>query len=261
MTTDLQSNFSPSPVVLIPSCNRLVGDHPSFTTGKKYIDAVRLAGCTPLIIPTDPSVDPREWLHLADGLLLTGSPSNVHPNHFGQDVHNPALPLDPARDAVTLPLVREALHQGIPLFAICRGLQEVNVAMGGSLHQAVQELPNQMDHREDERLTLEEQYSFAHPIRVVADSFLESILGVQTLEVNSLHGQGIDRLGPGLVAQAYAPDGLIEAFTAPEMPGFNLSVQWHPEWQAAKNPYSVKLFKAFGQACMNYRNQHHPSLL
>jgi putative glutamine amidotransferase len=129
----------PKPLVLVPACNRQLGDHPFHIAGQKYVDAVRLAGCTPLIVPTAEADEIPGLLALADGVLLTGSPSNVHPSHFGEDVHDPSLPLDPARDAWTLPLIRQALALGLPLFAICRGTQETNVALGGSLHQAVQE--------------------------------------------------------------------------------------------------------------------------
>ena len=128
------------PVVLVPACNRMLGDHPFHIAGKKYVDAVRLAGCQPLVVPSATPDELDALLDLADGVLLTGSPSNVHPSHFDEGVHDPALPLDPERDAWTLPLIPKALARGVPLFAICRGTQETNVALGGSLHQAVQEV-------------------------------------------------------------------------------------------------------------------------
>ena len=124
------------PIVLVPADNRMLGEHPFHVVGKKYVDAVRLAGCLPLVVPWVGASEVDELLVHADGVLLTGSPSNVHPSHFGEEVHNPELPLDPARDEWTLPLTRKALAQGVPMLAICRGFQETNVALGGTLHQA-----------------------------------------------------------------------------------------------------------------------------
>ena len=249
------------PMVLIPSCNRLVGLHPFHIAGKKYIDAVRLAGGLPLIVPSLAADEMDAALDLADGILLTGSPSNVHPRHFGEDVHDPALPLDPDRDDWTLPLIPRALERGIPLFAICRGFQEANVALGGSLYQAVQEVPGRHDHRPPNAETAELQYALAHPVDVVQGGLLQSIVGAARIDVNSVHGQGVNRLADGLRVEARAPDGLVEAFTMPDAASFNLCVQWHPEWRAADNPVSVQLFKAFGAACQSFRDRrtlNHP---
>ena len=243
------------PVVLIPACNRLLGLHPFHVAGKKYIDAVRLAGCAPLIVPSLAPGEMDTLLNLADGILLTGSPSNVHPRHFGEDVHDPALPLDPDRDDWTLPLIPRALERGIPLFAICRGFQEANVALGGSLYQAVQEVPGRHDHRPSNAETAEMQYALAHPVDVVPGGLLAGIVGAERIEVNSVHGQGVNRLADGLRIEARAPDGLVEAFTMPDARAFNLCVQWHPEWQAASNPVSVQLFRAFGAACLSFRDR------
>ena len=145
------------PVVLVPACNRMLGAHPFHVAGKKYVDGVRLAGCIPLIVPSAQLDDLDALLDLADGVLLTGSVSNVHPARFGQAVHNPALPLDPDRDAAMLPLIPRILARGMPLFAICRGFQEVNVALGGSLHQAVQDVPSMHDHRDPDGVPLDVQ--------------------------------------------------------------------------------------------------------
>lgn len=246
------------PVVLVPACSRMIGPHPFHIAGRKYLDAIRLVGCLPLILPPSAKEDVDDLLCMADGLLLPGSPSNVHPCHFGEDVHNPELPLDPARDGLTLPLIRAALDRGTPLMAICRGLQEVNVALGGSLHQAVHLLPGMRDHREDKDQPAEVQYGLAHTVSVQSDGILAQILGPGDISVNSLHGQGIKRLAPGLRAEAVASDGLIEAFSHPQVPGFNLSVQWHPEWLAAQNPISLKLFTAFGHACQSFKDRHRP---
>lgn len=256
--------FSPStpanqkPVVLIPACNRMIGAHPFHVAGKKYIDAVRLAGCLPLIVPFVHASEVDELLDHADGVLLTGSPSNVHPSHFGEEVHDTSLPLDIDRDSWTLPLIPRALQRGIPLFAICRGFQEANVALGGSLHQAVQEVPGQRDHRGNTEGPAELQYGLAHEVHVEAGGLLASIVNQAEFQVNSVHGQGVKRLATGLRVEARAPDGLVEAFSMPEARSFNLCVQWHPEWQAAHNPISLKLFKAFGAACQTFRNHREP---
>jgi putative glutamine amidotransferase len=243
------------PVVIVTSCNRMLGEHAFHIAGRKYVDSVRLAGALPLIAPPFAPHELDALLDIADGVLFTGSPSNVHPSHFGEAVHDTALPLDPERDAWTLPLVRQVLARGMPLLAICRGTQEVNVALGGTLHQAVQEQPGLNDHRAAQDGNAEVQYGPAHPVDVVAGGLLSAITGCAGFDVNSVHGQGIQRLAPGLRVEAVAPDGLVEAFTKPDAPGFNLCVQWHPEWRAAANPVSVQLFNAFGVAVRAYRDR------
>lgn len=243
------------PRVLVPACNRMLGEHPFHVAGRKYVEAVRLAGCQPLVVPSLAPGELDDLLELADGILLTGSASNVHPSHFGENVHDTSLPLDPERDDWTLPLIPRALARGIPMLAICRGFQEVNVALGGSLHQAVQEVPGHHDHRAASETPVEVQYGLAHTIDVLPGGTLDAILGERRVEVNSIHGQGVKRLAGGLRAEAVAPDGLVEAFSMPAAHGFNLCVQWHPEWQAADNPVSMKLLRAFGAACEAYRDR------
>jgi putative glutamine amidotransferase len=256
------SDTSPSrtrPVVLVPACNRMLGQHPFHVAGQKYVDAVRLAGALPLVVPVAHPDEIDPLLDLADGLLLTGSPSNVHPRHFDEAVHDPSLPLDPARDDWTLAMIPRAIARGLPLFAICRGFQETNVALGGSLHQAVQELPGKRDHRAPSDEPVEVQYDLAHPVHVQPGGLLEDILGGNgDVMVNSLHGQGVNRLADGLRVEALAPDGMVEAFSVPGSPGFVLGLQWHPEWKAAENPVSMKLLRAFGAACQEYRDTHRP---
>jgi putative glutamine amidotransferase len=237
------------PIVLVPACNRQLGHHPFHIAGKKYIDAVRLAGCQPLVVPSASPDEIDALLELADGLLLTGSPSNVHPSHFDEGVHNPDLPLDTARDAWTLPLIPKALARGVPLLAICRGSQETNVALGGSLHQAVQEVPGFDDHRADDGAPAEVQYGPAHAVAVEPGGVLARVLDRERFDINSLHGQAVKRLADGLRVEARAPDGVIEAFSRPDAPAFNLCVQWHPEWLAADNPVSMQILGAFGAAC------------
>ena len=243
------------PLVLVTSCNRTLGEHAFHIAGRKYVDAVRLAGALPLIAPPFDESQLGGLLDAADGVLLTGSPSNVHPMHFGEAVHDAALPLDPERDAWTLPLVRMALARGIPLLAICRGAQETNVALGGTLHQAVQEIEGYADHRSVHGEPAAVQYGMAHFVDVVAGGVLAGIVGSASFTVNSVHGQGVEKLAPGLRVEAVAPDGLIEAFSQPAAPGFNLCVQWHPEWQAADNPVSLLILQAFGAAVRGYRDR------
>jgi len=239
------------PVVLIPADVKQLGEHPFHTVGHKYITAVaEAAGALPLALPAiSEHLDIDALLAMADGILLTGAVSNVHPSHFDQPVHNPALPLDPARDALTLKMIRAAIAAEVPLLGICRGFQEMNVAFGGSLHQAVHEVPGMLDHREDKNGTIDQQYAPAHVVQLVAGGQLAAMAGISEAMVNSLHGQGIDRLGNGLSAEAYAPDGLVEAIHVVDAPAFALAVQWHPEWQVLQNPFYLAIFKAFGDAC------------
>ena len=248
------------PLVLIPADVKQIGEHPFHAVGQKYILAIAQgAEALPLLVPAisdDLAID--ELLATADGIMLTGSPSNVHPSHFGQTVYNPALPLDPARDALTLKLIKAAIAAGVPLLAICRGFQELNVAFGGSLHQAVQEVSGLNDHREAKDLTLDMQYAPVHRVNLVANGQLAKILGTQQTMVNSLHGQGIDRLGIGLSAEAHAPDGLIEAVSASNAKSFALGVQWHPEWKVMENPSYLAIFKAFGDACRTRMQANKP---
>jgi len=244
------------PVVLVPACNRTIGRHPFHVAGRKYVEAVRLAGALPLVVPSATPGELDALLDLAHGVFLTGSPSNVHPSHFGEDVLDETLPLDPERDGWTLPIVPKALARGIPLFAICRGFQEANVALGGTLHQAVHDVPGRHDHRAPAEAPPDVAYGLAHRVEIVPGGVLERVLQVPSVEVNSVHGQGVNRLADGLRVEARAPDGLVEAFCAPQAPGFNLCVQWHPEWQAASNPVSRRLLAAFGAACRAYRDSH-----
>lgn len=251
----VQADTACVPRVLVSACNKILGQHPFHIVGQKYVQAVRLAGCLPIPVPNIESGELSSWLDLADGLFLTGSPSNVDPSYYGQTVHDPSLPLDAQRDQSTLPLIRAALARGLPLLAVCRGLQEVNVALGGSLAQAVQELPGRNDHRApSDDQPVDVQYGVAHTVEICPGGLLAQLLPDQRhFEVNSLHGQGVADLAPGLRVEARAPDGLTEAYSIVGHPSFGLCVQWHPEWQATDNPISHRLFVAFGQACQAYR--------
>jgi putative glutamine amidotransferase len=246
------------PIVIVPACTRHVGHHPDHAVHSKYIDAVVLgAGCMPLILPAlGARTDMEAVLATADGIMLTGSSSNIQAILYGQEVLDPVLPQDPARDATTLPLVRAAVKRGIPLLAICRGFQEMNVALGGTLHQAVQVLAGMLDHRDKPGDPLDTQYGPAHRVQLTPGGKLAQLFGGEReIMVNSLHSQGVDSLAPGLVVEATADDGLVEAYTVATAPGFTLAVQWHPEWRLGTNQDSMKIFKAFGLACRAYQ-QH-----
>jgi putative glutamine amidotransferase len=245
-----------SPVVLVPACVNQIGAHPYHTAQLKYVAAVADgARCTPLIVPAlGAATDFEALLALADGVMLTGSPSNIDAALYGEAVLDPSLPLDAARDATTLPLIRAAIKRGIPLLAICRGFQEVNVALGGSLHQAVHAVAGIADHRERKDDTLDQQYAPSHRVLLDPGGRMAQILnGAAEILVNSLHGQGINQLAPGLAVEAHADDGLVEAYRVADAKGFTLAVQWHPEWRFSDNPDSVKLFRAFGDACRAYK--------
>jgi putative glutamine amidotransferase len=242
------------PIVGIPACIKMLGEHPFHAAGAKYIDAVAdAAGCIPLILPAiGERLDFGQVLGLIDGLLLTGSVSNVAPERYGQPPAHPDLKTDMERDATTFPLILAALEAGIPLLGICRGFQELNVAMGGSLHQEVHAQPGLMDHREARGADLDIQYGPSHPVSLEPDGQLRALLGTDKLTVNSIHGQGIRQLGANLAIEATAPDGLIEAIRVRNARNFALAVQWHPEWKVGENPQSMAIFRTFGQACADY---------
>ena len=228
---------------------RISGDMPVHQANDEYILAIRDgAGALPLLIPsTDAPLDIAAVLDAVDGLLFTGSPSNVAPAHYGAAAR-PGTALDERRDATALPLLRAAIAAGKPLLAICRGFQELNVALGGSLHQHVHEIPGRLDHREPKDAPLEMEYGPAHAIAITPNGLLARLSGLGEANVNSLHHQGIDRLAPNLQIEATAPDGQIEAISLPGARGFLLGVQWHPEWQFARDPLSQAIFAGFGSA-------------
>ncbi|MDN2708018.1 gamma-glutamyl-gamma-aminobutyrate hydrolase family protein [Janthinobacterium sp. SUN118] len=246
------------PIVLVPACQRQLGNHAWHMAQDKYLHAVlRGADCMPLLLPAlGADADLEAALRIADGVMLTGSASNVDARLYGEDILHPELPQDPARDATTLPLIRAALARQLPLLAICRGFQEVNVALGGSLHQAVHAVPGMLDHRENVLDPLGRQYAPAHRVKLAPEGLLSRLLGGEgEMMVNSLHGQGIARLADGLLVEALADDGLVEAYTVASAAGFTLAVQWHPEWRVEDNPHAMRLFGGFGQACRDYQEQ------
>jgi putative glutamine amidotransferase len=238
------------PLIGIPADRRLCGNHYFHMVGEKYIQAVADgAKALPVLVPAlGPELDLPALLEVCDGLLLTGSASNVEPHHYGGPASAPGTLHDPNRDATTLPLIPQAVAAGLPVLAICRGFQEMNVAYGGTLYQRLHEVEGFADHREDEDTPLEVQYGPAHEILLEPGGTLQKISGQDHLQVNSLHWQGVATLGDDLLVEARAPDGVIEAFRVADSPSFALGVQWHPEWQFEKNPFSRALFAAFGEA-------------
>ena len=238
------------PVIGIAADRRMLGNHAFHLAGEKYLQAIADgAGGIPVLLPAlGDRDDIEEALNHLDGIVLPGSPSNVEPHHYAGVPSVPGTLHDPQRDATTLTLIPRAVAMGVPLLGICRGFQEVNVAFGGTLLQRVHEVPGHLDHRDDETLELEVQYGPAHDVRLEPDGLLIKLAGAPQIRVNSLHWQGVERLGDGLAVEARAPDGLIEGFRVRNSPGFAVAVQWHPEWRAMSNPFSRALFAAFGDA-------------
>ena len=240
-----------TPLVGLPSDRKQIGHHPFQAVGEKYVRAVvDGAGCLPLLIPSlSPPLDLRAILRDLDGLLLTGAYSNIEPHHYGDEPSWPGNLHDPARDATTLGIVPLAIEMGVPVLAVCRGFQEVNVALGGSLFQKVHEVAGFDDHREDPDDPLGVQYAPSHPIDLAEGGLLARIAGGREAMVNSLHGQGLRTLGRGLVVEATARDGLVEAVRLDDPGPFLLAVQWHPEWRVTENPFYLGIFQAFAAAC------------
>jgi putative glutamine amidotransferase len=238
------------PVVGIPADYRMTGAHPFHMVGEKYIAAVREgADALPFLIPVlDPPLSALEILERVDGLLLTGSPSNVAPRHYGGAAPREGVLQDERRDSTSLDLIRAAVASGKPTFCVCRGFQELNVVFGGTLHQHVHEVAGRSDHREDKNASLDVQYGPAHDVTVQPGGLLSTLVREKSFKVNSLHSQGIDRLASSLHADAIAPDGQIEAVSMPGAKGFLLGVQWHPEWRWQEDPVSREIFAAFGKA-------------
>jgi putative glutamine amidotransferase len=237
-------------VVGIPACATSANERPIHATPARYAEAL-VGGCDAVPIMIPPMGETQlALLDRIDGLLVPGSASNVHPSHYG--THESLTPdkHDPARDATTLPLIRAAIARGLPVLAICRGIQELNVALGGSLLQNVHDHRDRRDHRGGPG-PLDVAYGPKHAIRV--SGALSRIVGADIITVNSVHSQAIDRPGDGLVVEAYAEDGTIEAVSAPHARGFVLGLQWHPEWRYAEHPASVAIFRAFGDACRAFQ--------
>lgn len=233
----------------------MIGPHAFHAVGEKYIAAVvQAADCLPLLIPVlETPLDITEILARVDGIFFPGSPSNVEPHRYGGTGSVTGTLHDPHRDATTLSLIPRAISRGIPVLGVCRGFQEMNVALGGTLHQRVHEIEGFGDHREDKEQPLDVQYGPAHDVLLESGGLLRRLAGSDRVTVNSLHWQGIDRLGTDLAIEARAPDGLVEAFRVKSAPSFALAVQWHPEWKVMSNEFSKALFAEFGRAARHAR--------
>ncbi len=241
---------NPIPLIGLPADVKEIGGQPFHAVGDKYLRAVAIASRgLPLVIPAFGELyDVPHLVQRLDGLLLTGSPSNVHPRHYGTAPTPEAEPHDEARDDTTLPLIHEALAQGVPLLAICRGMQELNVALGGTLHARVHELAERMDHRRPQHDDPDVQYGPRHDIALTPGGEFHNLAGTTELTVNSLHWQALDRVAPRLRVEAVAPDGTVEAVAVTDAKNFALGVQWHPEYKVLDNTFSTKLLAAFGEA-------------
>ncbi len=248
------------PLVWLPACHRHLdlSDPGGYTVlADRYAAAVTALGLQPVLFPLATAADVPDLLELVDGVLLTGSPSNVEATRFGAT----ALPtdlLDPRRDSLTMALVPAAIAGATPLFGVCRGLQEMNVALGGSLHQQLHTEPGLMDHREPDDDDLEVQFATRHEVLLTPGSAFAHWAGDTHAKVNSLHGQGIKRLAKGLVAEAVAPDGLVEGVRMEDAPAFAYGVQWHPEWRHAEHALYQHSLEAFAAACRAHAEHRHP---
>jgi len=243
--------MSRRPLIAVTADRRVLHPHPSHVSGEKYLKAL-LDGsdALPFIVPSLPDdIAVDEILERVDGVTLTGSYSNVEPHHYGDDPADHVGDADPHRDAMALPLALRALETGVPLLAVCRGHQELNVALGGTLHRDVASVAAYHNHLENKSDPLDVQYGPSHPVSLMEGGLLRTLAGSDSVMVNSLHGQGIARLADGVRVEAVADDGLIEAFAVDTAPAFSLSVQWHPEWRVTENEFSMAIFKAFGDAC------------
>ncbi len=253
------------PIIGIPCDVKMLGPHPFHAVGEKYIAAVDgAAGGRPVLLPVprlsaeagplDVAREIDDIFALCDGIFLTGSVSNVHPRHYDGPAPREGTLLDEQRDTLTLDLIRACVERAVPLFCVCRGFQELNVAFGGSLYQHIHEIPSEsgyaprLDHREDKNAPLDLQYAPAHDVLLTKGGLFEKILGTDKIAVNSLHGQGIARPATRLVIEGRALDGTVEAARIKDAPAFAAGVQWHPEWKYWDNPVSQKILKAFGDA-------------
>lgn len=239
------------PIVGIICDREIIGPHPFHISGEKYITAISDSSqCLPILIPAMANeVMMEQLLTMLDGILLTGGYSMVDPLHYQDQAANSDTKLDTARDNTSLPLITRAIAKAVPILGICRGFQEMNVALGGSLHQKLHENGHYFEHRENKALKLELQYGASHHVNVITKGKLANIVNRDVIEVNSLHTQGINRLAESLTIEATAEDGLVEAFSVTNSDAFAMAVQWHPEWKVQENEQSSKIFHAFGLAC------------
>jgi putative glutamine amidotransferase len=231
--------------------------------GERNLRAVvDVASAFPIIFAGAPEItDIGDLLELVDGVLLTGGRANVHPTHFGVEPNPKYEPYDKRRDALALALIDACVARGVPLFGICRGLQEMNVAFGGTLHPEIRELPGRVNHRMPRLANGEPHpdheviFGDRHDVKLVPGGAFAKLFGKDTIRVNSLHGQGILEPGQRIVVEGVADDGTIEAIRVAEAPGFALGVQWHAEYDPQKNPINRALFQAFGKAVAAHKQR------
>lgn len=250
------------PVIGIIGNSYLLNDqYPVHAGGVMNSQAVaEVSGCMPMLVPADPAlVSVPELLACCDGFLLTGGRPNVHPEEYGEEETPAHGDFDRARDAVALELTRACVESGQPVFGICRGFQEVNVAMGGTLYPEIRELPGRMNHRMPPDGTMEEKFELRHDVRFTEGGVFHRVMGAQVVRTNTLHGQGIKAAGARIVVDGYADDGTPEAIYVADAPGFTMAVQWHPEYEAAKDPVSRPLFEAFGKAAQDWAAGKRPA--
>jgi len=243
---------SPAPLIGVTACIRTIAPRgPFHSVSEKYVQAVTegVRGI-PIILPAlGEANEAASLIPRLDGLLLTGSPSNVEPHHYDGEPSRPGTLHDPQRDATTLPLIRLAVTEGVPVLGLCRGHQELNVALGGTLHQNVHELAGNRDHRAPRDQPNEIRYAPTHKIRLTAGGLLHQLAGETDIMVNSLHAQAIDRPAPGLVIEAVScDDGVIEAVRLADARSLVLGIQWHPEWSISTNAFSAEIFARFAAA-------------
>lgn len=250
------------PVVGIISNSYLINDeYPAHAGGSMNSQAIaEVSDAVPMLVPSDPSMCAlSDLLDCCDGFLLTGGRPNVHPEEYGEPETEAHGTFDRARDRLVLPLIRACVERGQPFLGICRGFQEVNVAMGGTLHPEIRELPGRMNHRMPPDGTIEEKFEIRHDVTFAEGGVFARLYGQTTVRTNTLHGQGIKTPGPRIVVDGHAEDGTPEALYVADAPGFTLSVQWHPEYRAAEDPVSRPLFEAFGRAVHDWAAGVRPS--
>ena len=212
-----------------------------------------VAGGVPLLVPADPAhVAIEDLMAACAGFVFTGGRANVHAEEYGEEHTEAHGGIDRERDRLTLPLIRALVERGQPFLGVCRGFQEVNVAMGGSLYPEIRDLPGRDNHRMPPDGTLEEKFALRHEVTFSDGGPFHRLIGAQKVMTNTLHGQGIKKAGDRVVVDGWAPDGTQEAFYIDGAPGYTLSVQWHPEWNASADPVSRPLFEAFGDACRDW---------
>lgn len=238
------------PLVAVSTDVRAFENYVWHAAPRQYLEAaIDGAGITPVLVPSfGGRLDFDAILAGVDGVMLTGSKSNVHPALYGGDASESNGPYDKARDATTLPLIRLALERGVPLLAICRGIQELNVALGGTLLTEIQDMPGRIDHRAPVSDNQDERFAIRQPVSIRPGSCLAKVFEAGEVMVNSVHRQGLDQLGARLEVEATAEDGTIEAVSVVGAPAFAVGVQWHPEYWVKTDSASRRVFEAFGDA-------------